>query len=101
ERLIALVVRKSIDDQRNSGAIQNLNTGHVHLVASRITQIKREEVEVVVGIAGETVPFNVAANDRVVAGIEHRPRRCLQADAARVEIFEGGAALSKNMREPG
>ncbi len=49
-------------------------------------------------MAGITVVFDIAANDCVMARVEHRPRRGGQADAARVEVIKNRAIFDEDVR---
>src|SRR5579883_1894782 len=60
EALIPLQVGKHITQQRNTGFIQYLDAGRIDTVPSRIIQIKRKHIQVVVNTAGVTVVFDIA-----------------------------------------
>ncbi len=98
--LIGMRVSKFVNQQRNARAVEHLDARHIDGAAPRIAQIERKEVEVIVDFAGVAIVLGVAADDCVVAGVEHGPRWRGEADTARVEAFEDSAVLAKDMREP-
>src|SRR2546429_3303361 len=98
--LVACLVGKTIDQKRNSEIVQDLDAGHVHPVGKRITEIEREEIQVIVNVVSIAIEFSIAVNLKVLPGIEQRPGGRGEADGADVEIRQAGALLSEDTVDP-
>src|SRR5271165_947624 len=94
-------VGKPIDQQRDFEIVQNLHARHVDLVLQRVAEIERNEVQVIVNRTRVAVEFGVAANLKVLAGVEQGPGGRRKADRAYIKIRHPRAIGPKNGIDPG
>ena len=101
EALVRGGVRKTIDQQRDFLVVQHFDAGHVDFVRARIADVEREEVHVIVDVAGVAVELGVAVNLQMLAGIEQGPGGRGKADGADIEVVDARAALHEDAVDPG
>ncbi len=80
--------------------VQHFDAGHVHFTRARIADVEREEVHVIVDVAGVAIELGIAVNLEMLAGIEQRPGGRGKADGAHIEIVDARAALREDAVHP-
>src|SRR6185369_8129754 len=73
ESLVPLLVGKSVEQQWNADAVQDLYGRHIDTLGPCVIDVEREEVQIVVGAQGIAVILGISMNFSMTASVEQLP----------------------------